>query len=128
MDSTTQLRSESGNVRRRTIGEGVLCLAPDELIRIEFWSIGGETMNMKSLMPVNKILDTDAPVNRAAVPEENHRATQMSQKVAQESDDLHTGDVARVEAEVQSETLSGWGHGDAGDKAALINKGLKLVF
>ena len=115
MDRTTQLRSERGNVRWRTIGQGVLCFGPDELIRIKFRSIRGEAMNMKPLMLTEEISDDDAPVNRAAVPKEHHRPTQMPEKVAQESDDLHAGDVDGVETKVQSETPSGWGHGDTGD-------------
>lgn len=115
VDRTAQLRSERCNVRGSTVGESVFCLGPDELIWIEFWSIGGKTMNLKSLMVANEISDDDAPVDCAAIPEKHHRATQVPQKVAQESDDLHACDVARVEAEIQSETFSGWGHGDAGD-------------
>ncbi len=72
-------------------------------------------MGMKPLMLAKEISDDDAPVNGAAVPKEHHRSTQMPQKVAQEADDLHAGDVDRVETKVQSETLSGRGHGDAGD-------------
>ena len=40
--------------------------------------------------------------------------------MAQESDDLHAGDVDRVETKVQPETLSGWGHGDTGDDGNAI--------
>ena len=120
VDRTTQLRPKRGDVRWRTIGQGVLCLGPDEFIRVKFRGIRGEAMNVKPFMLAEEISDDDAPVNRAAVPKEHHRPTQMPEKVAQESNDLHAGDVDRMEAEVQPETLSGWGHGDAGDDGNAI--------
>ena len=115
MNRTTQLRPKRRDVLWRAIGESVLCLGPDELIRIEFWGIGGKAMHMEPLVFLNELSDDDAPVDRAAVPKEHHRASQVPQKVTQESNDLHASDVARVEAKIQSETLSGWRHGDAGD-------------
>ena len=39
MNRTTQLRPKRRDVLWRAIGESVLCLGPDELIRIEFWAL-----------------------------------------------------------------------------------------
>ena len=72
-------------------------------------------MDVKPCMRAQEVVDDDPPVHGAAVPQEHHRSTQMPEKVAQASDDLHAGDVDGVETKVQSETPSGWGHGDTGD-------------
>ena len=85
VDRTPQLRPKRGNVRWRTVGQGVLCLGPDEFIWVKLRGIRGEAMNVKSFMLAEEVSDDDAPVNRAAVPKEYHRPTQMPEKVAQES-------------------------------------------
>ncbi len=98
----------------------MLGLGPDTLVRVEFRGVGREPLDVKPCVLAQEVLDDDAPVNGAAVPQEHHRSTQMPQKVAQESDDLHAGDVDRVETKVQPETLSGWGHGETGDDGKVI--------
>ena len=113
VDRAAQLRPESGNVWWRAIGQGVLCFCPDGLIRIKFRCICGEAINMQPFVLAYEISDDDAPVNRATVPKEHHRPTQMPEKVSQESNDLHARDVDRVESEVEPESFPRWRHGDA---------------
>ncbi len=120
VERTAQPRPKLGDVLWRTIGERVLGLGPDTLVRVEFRGVGWEPMDVKPCVRAQEVLDDDAPVNGAAIPQEHHRSTQMPQKVAQESDDLHAGDVDRVETNVQPETRSGWGHGDTGDDGNAI--------
>jgi len=107
----------------------VLGLGPDKLVRIEFRGIGREAMDMKPLMLAKEIFDDDAPVDGAAIPKERHCSTQVAQEVAQEDDDLHAGDIVRVETKVKSETFLGRGYGEAGDdgnpipSVAMLKKG-----
>jgi len=107
----------------------VLGLGPDKLVRIEFRGIGREAMDMKPLMLAKEIFDDDAPVDGAAVPKEHHRSTQMPEEVAQEGDDLHAGDIVRVETKVKPEMPLGRGYGDTGDdgnpipSVAMLKKG-----
>ena len=77
-------------------------------------------MDVKSCVLAQEVLDDDARVDGAAVPQEHHRPTQMPEKVAQEPDNLHAGDVDRVETKVQPEMLPRWGHGDTGDDGDAI--------
>lgn len=131
VDRSAQLRPERSDMRGCSIGQRMLCLGPDEFIRVEFWSVRGEAMNMKPLMLLDEVTDDDASVDGAAIPKEHNRPTQVPKEVSQESDDLHTCDIDRVESEEQAETLAGWGHGHAGDDgnpipaiAVLENRGL----
>lgn len=107
----------------------MLGLGPDKLIRIDFWGIGREAVDPKPLMLAKEILHDDAPVDCAAVPKKHHRSTQMPEEVAQEGDDLHAGDIVRVETKVKPETPLGRGYGDAGDDGnpippvAMLKKG-----
>lgn len=120
VDRTAQLRPKLGDVVWRTIGESVLGLGPDKLVRVELRGVGREPIDVKPCVLAQEVLDDDALVDGAAVPQEHHRSTQMPEKVAQEPDNLHAGDVDRVETKVQPEMLPGWGHGDTGDDGYAI--------
>ncbi len=63
MDSTAQPRPKLGDVWWRTIGERVLGLGPDTLVRVEFRGVGREPMDVKSCVLAQEVLDDDAPVN-----------------------------------------------------------------
>jgi len=45
---------------------------------------------MEALVPTQKLLNDDAPVDGAAIPKEYNRPAQVPEKVVQESDDLHS--------------------------------------
>ncbi|MBI4675973.1 MAG: hypothetical protein HY748_00120 [Elusimicrobia bacterium] len=68
MDRIAETASKFGDILGRPIGESVLSLGPDELLRIDLWRI-----------------------------RQHRRPLQMAKQVPQESDDLHAGDVFAVE-------------------------------
>lgn len=115
MDRTAQLYSKRGDIQRRAIGQSMLGLGPNKLVRIKFRSIGWETMDLKTFLLENKIFDNNAPMDRASIPKEHNRSAQMLKKVAQKGDDLHSGDIVRMATEVKSQTLFGRGNSNAGD-------------
>ena len=115
MDSATESASKFNDVLGRTVGQSTLGFRPHELVRVKLRGIGREPMHVEPLVAAQKLLDDDAPVDGAAIPEEHNQPTQVPEKVAQESDDLHSRDVGAVETEVKSKPLARWGNGDSGD-------------
>ena len=115
MDGVTQSTSKLNDVFWRTIGQGVFGFGPHKLIGIKFWGIGWKPMHMESRVLANEFLNDEAPVDRAAIPEQHNRSTQVAQKVMQEADDFHSRNIGAVETEVKSKPLARWGDGDCGD-------------
>ena len=72
-------------------------------------------MHMEPLVLANELLNDEAPVNGAAIPEQHNRSAQVVQKVTQEADNLHPCNVGAMETEVKSKPLARWGDGDCGD-------------
>ena len=115
MDSAAEPTSKLNDVLWCTIGQRALGFGPHKLIGIELWGIGWKSMHMESLVLANELLDDDAPVDGAAIPEQHHRSAQVPEEVTQEADDLHSRNVVAVETEVKSKPLARWGDGDCGD-------------
>jgi len=115
MNGPAEAASEFGDVLGRRIGEIVLGLGPDKLLRIDLWRIRWKGEDMKPLVPAQEFFDDDALVDGAAVPEQHHRPPQMAKQVPQESDDLHAGDVLAVETEVKPKALARGGYREGGD-------------
>ena len=115
MDGAAEAASEFGDVLGRPIGESVLGLGPDELLRIDLWRIRRKGEDMKPLVLAQEFFDNDALVDGAAVPEQYHRPPQMAKQVPQESDDLHAGDVLAVETKVKPKALARGGYREGGD-------------
>jgi len=115
MDSAAEPRSKLNDVLWCTIGQRVFGFGPHKLIGIEFWGIGRKSMHMEPLVLANELLDDEAPVDGAAIPEQHNRSAQVAQKVTQEADDLHPRNIGAVETEVKSKPVAQWGDGDGGD-------------
>src|SRR5207245_8923331 len=110
-DSTSKL----GNIFGRTIGQRVFGFGPHKLIGIELWGIGWKSMHQEPLVLANELLDDEAPVDGATIPEQHNRSAQVAQQVTQEADDLHSRSIGAMETEVKSKPLARWGDGDCGD-------------
>ncbi len=115
MDSAAEPTSKLNDVLWCTIGQRALGFGPHKLIGIELWGIGWKSMHQEPLVLANELLDDDAPVDGAAIPEQHHRSAQVPEEVTQEADDLHPRNVGAVETEVKSKPLARWGDGDGGD-------------
>ena len=122
-ESPAESASKFTDVLGRPVGQRVLGLCPDELIRVQLRGIGREPMHMEPLVSVQKVVDADAPVNGATIPEEQERPAHVLEEVAQESDHLHPRDVGAVEPEVQSKSCACGGDGngrDGGEPISLV--------
>lgn len=115
MDSAAEPISKLNDVLWRTIGQRVFGFGPHKLIGIELWGIGWKSMHMEPLVLANELLDDEAPVDGATIPEQHHRSVQMPEEVTQKADDLHPRNIGAVETEVKSKPLARGRDSDCGD-------------
>lgn len=115
MHGGAQSASKGDDILGRAIGQRVFGFGPHKLIGIDLWGIGRKLMYMEALALTNELLNDEAPVDRAAIPEQHNWSAQMAQQVVQETDDLHPGNVGAVETEVKSKPLTRRGDADGGD-------------
>jgi hypothetical protein len=115
MHGAAESTSEFDNIFGRTIGERVFGFGPHKLIGIELWGIGWKSMHQEPLVLANELLDDEAPVDGATIPEQHNRSAQVAQQVTQEADDLHSRNIGAMETEVKSKPLARWRDGDCGD-------------
>ena len=115
MDSAAEPTSKLDDVLWCTIGQRALGFGPHKLIGIELWGIGWKSMHMEPLVLANELLNDEAPVDGAAIPEQHNRSAQVPEEVTQEADDLHPRNIGAMETEVKSKPLARWGDGDGGD-------------
>ena len=64
------------------------------------------------------------PMNLPAIPQQDEWSPQVAEQLAEERDDLGTGDVAHVEIEVQPEPVATRGHGERRDDGDLVRYGV----
>ncbi len=114
-DRTVHVSSENAEVPGRRIGQGPLGLSPNEFVGIEFRGIGREAMDAEAGMPPDEILNTSAPVDRAAVPEQDHGSPQVLQEMAEEAHHFQPRDVEAVEPRIEAHGSAGWGDRKGGD-------------
>lgn len=115
MNGIAEAASEFADIFGRPIGESVLSLSPDKLLRIDLWRIRRKAKNMEPLVPGQEFFDDNALMDGATVPEQHHRSPQMVKQVPQESDDLNSGDVLAMETEVETQALPRGGYRKGGD-------------
>jgi len=115
MHGTAESTSKLDNIFGRTIGHRVFGFGPHKLIGVDLWGIGWKSMRMEPLVSANELLDDEAPVDGAAIPEQHNRSAQVAQKVTQEANDLHFRNIGAVETEVKSKPLARWGDTECGD-------------
>jgi hypothetical protein len=116
VDGAEESAAKLNDILGRTVGQSTLGIGPHEFVGVELWGIGGKPMHMQPLVLAQKLLDDDAPVDGATIPKQYNRSEQVPEKMAQESDDLHTGNVGAVETEVKSKPLPQRGDSDGRDR------------
>ena len=82
MDSAAEPTSKLNDVLWCTIGQRVFGFGPHKLIGIELWGIGWKSMHQEPLVLANELLDDEAPVDGAAIPEQHNRSAQVPEEVA----------------------------------------------
>ena len=85
----------------RSIGEAVVRLSPDVFGRIEFRGVRGEVVHMEPRMRSQEVADFTSAMNRAAIPKQIDRATQVVQEVTEESLDIEAGEIVRATPQVE---------------------------
>lgn len=108
-DRSMHASSEITEVPGRRIGQGSLGLSPNEFVGIEFWSVGREPIDPETGMPLDESFDASAPVDGAAVPEQDHGSPQVLQEMAQEANHFKPRDVGAVEPRIEAHSSAGRG-------------------
>lgn len=96
------------DVFRRTAGEILLHLCPDEFDRVEFRRTGRKSVNMDLWMMSQKLSDFLTAVNGRLVPHQDDGASHPPQQLPPEVDDLVTGQVACIRLGTQSDGAFTW--------------------
>jgi len=107
-------------VLRAIVGELLLGLPPDELIRIELGRVGGQVFDVKPRVILTDRCDRIALVLGRLVPDQNHVVPKMTQQVAQEGCHVHLRDVVVEDLVIETETLLSGTHRDGRDDRQLV--------
>ena len=78
-------------------------MPPHVLDRIEFGRVSRQPFNHKAALGANHVVfDQHAPVDRCAIPDDQHFSGNMSLEMAQKLDDLDAFDAAGMDLEIKS--------------------------
>ena len=103
------------DVRRRRVGECVLGLSPNMLVRIELRCVGRKVVQMKAPTAMKIHSHGFVSMDFGAVPQEHDLTLEMSQQQTEKLDDPLPVDVVPVAAEVHTDPLAGRGDRDRRD-------------
>lgn len=103
------------------IGQATLKIVPDELIRVKFRRISGETVGMKPRMFAEEFSDRSSFVGSASIPENDHWPPQVSEQLAKELGDLKRFNVfIGMESGIESHPFPLWGDAERRDGGNLF--------
>lgn len=114
---------EFADVLGGTIGQRLLGVRPDKLVRVELGRVGGKGVDVEPGPAPNEVAHDPALVDGASVPEEDHLPAEVPQEVPEKPDDLHARDVGGVEVDIQPQAAISRGHRegrDGGDPVAPV--------
>ena len=115
-----QRGEELAELVRATVGQGVVRLAPDPFIRVEFWGIRRETLQMKARVLATEVSDRFTFVRFAVVPDDEDMTAQVAKQIAQELAHLHLPDVLAMQLEVQADPSAMGAHCQRRDSGNLV--------
>jgi len=95
-------------------------VVPHELVGVEFRGVRRQPLDVETGMAGADMLDLRPAVDRAAVPEHDDRAREVSEEEPQEERDLDLRDVVAVEVRVQPAAMPPRAHGQRGDRRDLV--------
>jgi len=75
------------------IGEFPLCQRPNSFVRIKFWSVGGEMLDLETPVLSEKFLEWLSLMGGGVVHENDDRAAQVPQQLTQKDTDFFLCDV-----------------------------------
>lgn len=100
---------------RAAVRQPTLRLPPHTFVGVEFRRVRRQVHEMQSGHAETELLDERALVNAQVVPDQHHRATQVTQQVLQELDGLHVVDVPVMPLVVEADPSAPRAHRDPGD-------------
>ena len=99
------------------VGQVSFSMSPDMFHRVQFRRIAGEPIDMQARLFGQERLNVTAPVDFPAIPNNEYMATQMTQQLTQERNDLQPCYIVDMEPSVKPKPLSSWRNGqDAYDR------------
>lgn len=99
------------------VGQISLSMSPCLFHRIQLGCIAWESIDMQALLPRQKLLNLLAPMDLSAIPNDEHIASQVTQQLAQESNDLQACDVVGMKSRIKPKpTTTGRDGQDANDR------------
>lgn len=88
------------------VGQRALGLVPDALVGVEFRSVTGEKCDVKTSMPFQEAANLIPFVNLPVIPEQDDRAGQMPEQVAQKEADFRAADVRPMQLIVEGDPMA----------------------
>jgi len=101
--------------RWRSVGERLLGLGPDVLVRIELRCVGGKVVQVKAPAAMQILAHGFVPMDFGSVPQEHDLAPEVPQQQAERLDDSLPVDVVPMAPEIPADPLVGRGYRDRGD-------------
>lgn len=89
-----------------SVRQAAFCLRPDAFVRIQLGGVGRKMFQTKTRKAPTQIPDRLAFVYAGVVPDDDERAAEVLQQVAQESTDLGVFNVSFLQGVVQTEPLA----------------------
>jgi hypothetical protein len=89
-----------------TVGQGIIRAVPHILRRIEFRGVGRKVFRMDPGMAMQEVLDQQAAMNRATIPQEDNRATQVTEQRLEKLHHFFSPEGAPMELDVERHALA----------------------
>jgi hypothetical protein len=110
-----------------TIGEGAFRKGPNSFIRVQLRCIGGKMLDVESGMATQKLSQGVPLMGGRVIQEDNHRAAQMAQQLAEKGANFLLSDIVEVKLIVQAQALSSRTDGDSGNDRDLVSVPLAMI-
>jgi hypothetical protein len=115
-----QMRTQTGCGFIRAVRQVALAMCPNIFNRIEFRSIAGKSIHMKTSRIFQECFNIRSFVNRSTVPYENNLFANMAQQILKETDNLVPSDVMSVESEEKADSLTTRRYGKTANRRYFI--------
>jgi hypothetical protein len=99
-DLGIEVMPEFAQVVRRAVGEGAIGLRPDILGRVEFGGVRRELVDVEARVDGQEGPHLPAAMEGAAIPEQVHRAPQVSKQMLQEGPDVEAREGVRSTSQI----------------------------
>lgn len=108
-------QGEREAIRGASVGEPLLGELPHALVGIEFWRVGGQELKAQPPHAAAQPAHQLPAVKAEAIPDQEHRAAQVAEQMAQEGNDFEFAEVVVVPLVVEAEAATARADRDPGD-------------